>query len=69
MAADPRESQCAKVRLLAAFRLVLLCTVAWPLAVIWHGLPVLWEDLPKEVRRQWLTLLRGKTGPYPGVVW
>lgn len=53
----------------AGLNLLLLLTVSWPLAVLWHGLPVLWQDYPAAVRRQWLTLVRGKTGPYKGVVW
>ena len=40
-----------------------------PVNVLWHGLPVLWRDYPAYARRAWLTLLRGKTGPYKGVVW
>lgn len=48
----------------------LLQLVLWlPFMVLWHGLPVLWKDYPKQARAAWLTLVRGKRGPYPGVVW
>lgn len=69
MSGNPRDPRAAWVRLRALFNLVLLVTVSWPLGIIWCGLPTLWQDYPTALRRQWLTLLRGKTGPYRGIVW
>jgi hypothetical protein len=65
----PTEPTAARNRLRALASLILLVTVSPLLGVLMYGLPVLWQDYPKEVRRAWLTLIRGKTGPYPGVVW
>jgi hypothetical protein len=72
VAADRAERQtehdAAFVRVRSVFNLALIA-VSWPVAVLWHGLPVLWEDYPKVIRREALTLWRGKTGPYRGIVW
>ncbi len=66
---EPRDAlTAAKVRGVAVLRLVWLAVV-WPVAVLWYGLPCLWQDWPVAIRREWLTLWRGKTGPYKGVVW
>jgi hypothetical protein len=47
--------------------LVLPFMLVW--AVLMHGLPVLWEDLPSELKRMGKTLWTGRPGPHDGVIW
>lgn len=48
---------------------LLICVALVPAYILWFGLPVLWQDWAREMRRAWLTLVRGTTGPYRGVMW
>lgn len=56
------------LRVFAVGHLLVLVVLA-PVNVLWHGLPVLWQDYPQYVRHAWKTLATGKPGPYKGVAW
>jgi hypothetical protein len=48
---------------------LLILPVLCLMAVVLHGVPVLWQDLPQTLRLWGKVLRTGRPGPYDGITW